>query len=133
MYSIRSGLILGFHGCDQKNLHKVILGIESLKPSQNKYDWLGNGIYFWDNSISRAFEYASFLKNNPNRSKNPVSIPDAMGAIINLGLCLDLLDYENLKYLLESYEILETTYTLSGVPMPRNRNVGNNNEAFLNH
>ncbi|HEV2478954.1 MAG TPA: hypothetical protein VGS79_04795 [Puia sp.] len=35
MYSTRTGLILGFHGCDQSIVHKVLTGETGLKPSTN--------------------------------------------------------------------------------------------------
>jgi len=49
VYSKRAGLVLGFHGCDRSIRDKVV-SIEGgqLIPSMNDYDWLGNGIYFWE-------------------------------------------------------------------------------------
>ena len=44
MYSTRPGLVLGFHGCDESILLKVLTGKELLKRSVNNYDWLGHGI-----------------------------------------------------------------------------------------
>ena len=129
MYRTRSGLILVFHGCDQSVLKKILSG-EDLKVSRNKYDWLGHGIYFWDNSPERAFEDATFLKNNSIRSKTPISTPAVIGAVINLGICLDLLDYSNLKLLQFSNTVLES-YNKPGYVLPKNRNVGNNEDLLL--
>ena len=97
MYSTRSGLILGFHGCDKSIVEDVLTGKINLKKSENNYDWLGHCIYFWENSPSRALEYAKSLKKYPQRSKNPINEPAVIGAIIDLGYCLDLTDYENLS------------------------------------
>ena len=58
MYTIRPNLILGFHGCDKSTVDKVIQGVVDLEDSDNKYDWLGHGIYFWENDYDRALEYA---------------------------------------------------------------------------
>ena len=70
MYSKRTGLILGFHGCDESVRDKVISekGI-LLNPSENDYDWLGNGVYFWENNCKRAMDFAIFLKENPPHNK----------------------------------------------------------------
>ena len=106
MYTTRTGLVLGFHGCDESVAESVLLENQNLGYSYNKYDWLGHGIYFWENSPSRALEYANILKNNPGRSRKPVKKPAVLGAVINLGYCLDLLDYENLQLLKGSYELL---------------------------
>lgn len=63
MYSKRAGLILGFHGCDKSLRDKVVTQtISNLKHSVNDYDWLGNGVYFWENSYERALQYAKDLK-----------------------------------------------------------------------
>ena len=58
MYTTKTGLILGFHGCDESIVDNILLGKEDLKQSDNTYDWLGHGIYFWENSPSRALEFA---------------------------------------------------------------------------
>ncbi len=63
MYSKRTGLVIGFHGCDISVRDKVVCsGTESLKASDNEYDWLGGGVYFWENNYDRAYEFAHFLK-----------------------------------------------------------------------
>ena len=49
MYSTLPTFVLGFHGCDIETRDKIISGKTTLKPSENSYDWLGNGIYFWEN------------------------------------------------------------------------------------
>lgn len=58
LYSKRSNLVLGFHGCDATVVEKVLNQQDVLRPSENDYDWLGNGIYFWENNNSRALEFA---------------------------------------------------------------------------
>lgn len=65
MYAARTGLILGFHGTDRSVVNKVLKGAD-LSFNNNTYDWLGHGIYFWDNSPSRALEWAKELSKKPN-------------------------------------------------------------------
>lgn len=48
VYDTLPNLILGFHGCNEEVYHKVIYEHTHLKKSMNAYDWLGNGIYFWE-------------------------------------------------------------------------------------
>ena len=58
MYVVRTGLILGFHGCDQSVMYNVVIGKENLKPSINKYDWLGHHCikgYFLPRKIDDTF------------------------------------------------------------------------------
>jgi len=33
-------------------------GSSDFKPSENDYDWLGHGMYFWENSQHRAKQFA---------------------------------------------------------------------------
>lgn len=118
MYTTRTGLTLGFHGTDESIVQDVINGKKELEPKNNPYDWLGYGVYFWDNSYSRALSWAQELSKRPNSSiKNPAVI----GAIIDLGNCLDLLDYSNIELVKSGYNILETTLKSSGKPLPINK------------
>lgn len=130
MYATKPGLTLAFHGCDQSILSKILLGEEDLRRSENGYDWLGHGIYFWDNNLDRAFEYALFLKEHSNRSRRPISTPSALGAILNLGHCLDLLDYGSLSLLRSSYEVLEVYCKNVGLDLPRNYHSGLNKDLL---
>jgi hypothetical protein len=51
---IVSSIVLAYHGCDRSTAKSVIEGKKDLKISQNAYDWLGEDIYFWENSPRRA-------------------------------------------------------------------------------
>ena len=43
-------LVFGFHGCDELLANQIINNsIKEIGKSNNKYDWLGSGIYFWEN------------------------------------------------------------------------------------
>lgn len=120
MYSTRSGLILAFHGCDQSIIKDVLIGKVLLENSKNSYDWLGHGIYLWDNSPSRALEFATSLSKKSNKAKNKIVTPGVIGAVINLGLCLDLLDYKNLSLVKDAYNLLVVSCKSSGIALPVN-------------
>jgi hypothetical protein len=129
MYSTRSGLILGFHGCDESVAQAVLNGRSFLKTSSNSYDWLGHGIYFWENSPTRAYEFAQQIRKYPEKSKGKIERPAVIGAVIDLGICLDLLDYQNLQLLKIAYQFVtdaKNKYTL-----PKNRKTGNSDDLLL--
>ena len=44
MYSSRPGLLIGYHGCDEAIRDAIVADKTMLRASQNKYDWLGQGI-----------------------------------------------------------------------------------------
>lgn len=90
---VSRSLVLGYHGCDQSTAVKVINGDRQI-PSTNDYDWLGNGLYFWEDSYSRAWKWAQADARDP---KGKVKVPAVLGAIIDLGNCLNLIDAESLE------------------------------------
>ncbi len=135
MYSKRAGLILGFHGCD-KSVRDEVISKEGvlLKPSDNDYDWLGGGIYFWENNYVRALEFANFLKNNPpHNSKQIITEPAVIGAVIDLGFCLDLLDSEYLNLLKEGYKLLRKSKQEYGMQIPQNIALRENGDLLKRH
>jgi hypothetical protein len=110
-------IVVGFHGCDRSTSDRVIQQNIHLSSSENKYDWLGHGIYFWEGSYERALDWAI--------NSNNVSEPSVIGAFIRLGNCLDLLDTAKIDYLKLGYEILEKEITSLGKALPQNK-------SFLN-
>jgi len=77
---------------------------------------LGHGVYFWENSPSRALEFAEYLQQNPQKSKGNIVEPAVIGAVIHLGFCFDLLDYGNLQLLKEGYNSLLAYNNISDLP-----------------
>ncbi len=107
MYSILPNLVLAFHGCDRELGEAVIKGEERLKPSQNEYDWLGNGIYFWENSVKRARLFAERAAQDTRISKGNIKEPFVVGAVIFLGYCLNLTDPLYVEEMKDAYEKLK--------------------------
>ena len=128
LYANRPNLTIGFHGCDQSVVDKVIAGKENLLASTNDYDWLGSGIYFWENNEERALEWAVELSKRPGSS---VKQPAVIGAIIDLGYCFDLTDTAYLKELKKSYDFALEFSRISGIPMPVNKTLGNSTDMLL--
>ena len=85
---------------------------EELNTSKNDYDWLGNGIYFWENSYERAVEWAQAHKADED--------PFVVGAVIDLGLCLNLSDYGRSAALKNAYELLKYESERAGTELPQN-------------
>ena len=58
-------IILGYQGAKAGEAaefaRKLLLGdvaVDEWKPSENEFDWLGHGIYFWEHSPERARRWA---------------------------------------------------------------------------
>lgn len=106
-------VVLGYHGCDIDFAHSLLTGettIEDWKTSQNPYDWLGHGIYFWEHAPVRALEWSKA------RGKDGV-----IGAVIQLGRCLDLTETEHTEVVRLQYALLNKLYQTEGKTLPRNR------------
>jgi len=106
-------IVVGFHGCDKTIFDQVIKQGVALSKSENDYDWLGHGVYFWEGSYERALEWA---KKNP-KVKNAAVI----GAFIKLGHCLNLLDLNCLKQVKATYDILKLESIEYGQALPQNK------------
>lgn len=51
--------VLGFHGTDKWVVDNVVdRQIEHLRISVDTTEWLGHGIYFWENDPERALDWA---------------------------------------------------------------------------
>ncbi|MBW8888982.1 MAG: hypothetical protein JF616_14605 [Fibrobacteres bacterium] len=126
-----SSFILAYHGCNRSIGEKILSGKDKLKPSRNKYDWLGNGAYFWESDPARAFEYADHIKKNPGKSKSIIQDPFVIGAIIDLGNCLNLLQYDHLQIVKQGYFSLESMIESINGEMPRNKAIEDGADLLL--
>ena len=112
-----SRFVVGYHGCDSKLARNVLLGDADLTPSNNKYDWLGHGSYFWEHGPARAM---SFAIEESKRKSSKISDPSVLGAYIYLGNCFDLLDVKFTSVLEAVYPELIKELNERGEPIPTN-------------
>jgi hypothetical protein len=115
MSQYRRGVVLGFHGCDAEVAAKI-LASGKMRASSEEYDWLGPGAYFWEADAERALEWAKAKVSRGAYSKAAV-----VGAVIDLGHCLDLTTRGDLALLVDAHASLEAARTKAGLPMPVNR------------
>jgi len=104
--------VLGYHGCDQSLVKQLLSAETQLKFSKNAYDWLGHGIYFWEQNYQRALEWAQ------KRYREESAV---IGAVIDLGYCLNLTDSASTNMLFSAYQLLVTRCKAYGIPLPENR------------
>ena len=107
--------VVGYHGCRRAFADGVRSGRITLadwKPSRNMYDWLGEGVYFWEGSRSRAEEWAA---------QHFGADGDVLEAEIDLGRCLNLLESTYHNALRATYRNLRDAYRRLGWMLPTNR------------
>ncbi len=106
----------------------MILGGGSLRPSENDNDWLGHGVYFWENNEQRALQFA---EEAARRKTSSIKEPFVIGAVIDLGHCLDLTDMSCLAEVKQSYDALRKAFIKAGMVLPINKNIGKNGDMLL--
>lgn len=121
MYRNKPSVVYGFHGTEKQTALKILNQTEDFKLSNNAYDWLGKGTYFWENNYERAKQYAV---QDSKRPRSSIVEPFVLGAVIDLGNCLDLLDQEHLDFLKVAYEDLKFTLESEGKILPQNMGFG---------
>lgn len=115
-----SPIILGYHGCDARVAEAIFAGAGSLKVSHNDYDWLADGIYFWEHNARRAYDFACSMSKRPHPSGQRIKTPAVVGAIVHLGQCLNLLDSQFIKMVQRAHHDLVHVCKAADTELPRN-------------
>ena len=118
MSRLATSFVLGYHGCDASLAAEVIAGKAALRHSRQKHDWLGAGAYFWESDPVRALEWAHECSQRP---KATIKRPAIVGAVIDLGNCLDLTSRDDHALLRGAYEALRDFLAVVEVEVPENR------------
>lgn len=101
--------VIGYHGCSKKTA-EAIFAAEHFLVSSNNYDWLGEGVYFWEYAPFRALEWAE--------ERHGESEAAVLSATLRLGECLNLLDRKH-------FAELEAVYGRLIEAMPSERRLRN--------
>jgi hypothetical protein len=107
-------IILAYHGCT-KEAARQLLGGSSFRPSENKYDWLGSGSYFWEWDYARAYEWAK-----QSRITGDASV---VGAAVELGNCLDLTTIGGIQAVDAAYKDFAAKMENLGESLPENKDL----------
>lgn len=118
MYNSRPGFVIGFHGCEADVRDALLSNPDVIKKSEKPYDWLGHGMYFWENNIDRALEWA---KDKKRRSE--INNPAVIGAVLDLSYCFDLTDARFISMIKAYYSLLAQTYKALGEKLPENKDI----------
>jgi hypothetical protein len=115
---VSRSLVLGYHGCDLATAQKIAAGQVGQISSTNEYDWLGNGSYFWEDSYDRALRWA---QAEAKKANGKVKTPAVLGAIIDLGNCLNLIDSEHLDLVKAAHKAYLELCKISGLEPAQNK------------
>ncbi|QHI96680.1 hypothetical protein GT347_00935 [Xylophilus rhododendri] len=113
-------LVVAYHGCDRSTEDALVTGqLLALQPSDNPYDWLGPGVYFFQDDWRRALMFAQASADQPHRkfTQRPIHDPSVVGAVLKLTATLDVSTQDGIGAFRTAYEALK----LSGVRLKQNR------------
>lgn len=116
MHRLSASFVLGYHGCDS-GVAEALLAGEPFRQSSNDYDRLGPGIYFWEANPQRGIDFAIEASS---RKGSAIRTPAVIGAIIDLGLCLDMTTLGAISMISDAYDSLKETFEKVGTGLPRN-------------
>lgn len=117
MHSLSTAFVLGYHGCSKTAAERLLSG-EPFLLSENIYDWLGTGIYFWESNPRRGIEFFREAQLRKDGDPDDVAL---VGAVIDLGFCLDLSSSRGVEATANAYRDLKAIFKASGKAMPKNR------------
>jgi hypothetical protein len=115
LHRLSSAFVLGYHGCDKEVGNRLAAG-EAFRNSENAYDWLGHGVYFWESNPARAI---AFAREAAARGE-AIDTPFVVGAVIDLGFCLDLTTTAGVEAVQAAYANLADAVRVTGAKMPAN-------------
>jgi hypothetical protein len=119
VHELSTSFILGYHGCD-RTVAESLLNNQPFKPSNNEYDWLGSGVYFWEANPRRGMQWARELQKVRAGTPDAISDPYVVGAVIDPGYCLDLASTNGIEFVKAAYLDFKNYVDKSGGEMPRN-------------
>lgn len=117
MQRLSASFVLGYHGCDQAVADSLLRG-DQFKKSANDYDWLGGGVYFWEANPIRGLDFA---ERASQRSRSKIKTPAVVGAVIDLGACLDLTTVYGIEMVRSAHGSLESQMAAAKAMMPQNQ------------
>jgi len=85
---IESITVWGYHGTLQENVEGILS--QGFQLSRNPWEWLGDGVYFWQDAPNRAREWAEeWAARGTHQSVEKTAIIQAK---LRLENCIDMLD-----------------------------------------
>jgi hypothetical protein len=108
--------VLGYHGCDREFGERVIRKEAPFTPGIEEYHWLGAGVYFWEEDPLRALEWAQ-----SKQARQACDDPFVVGAVIDLGRCLDFHHRDHLQLLRDTYKAFVRERQELSLKLPTNR------------
>ena len=117
--------VFGYHGCLEPLASDLLAGRKTVADwpvSRNRWDWLGEGIYFWEHGPARAMLWAEEKAKRASAKGRKRVEPAVVGAVIALGNddVFDMMDVRFAPVLRKAFVAMDATFAKAGRKMPAN-------------
>ena len=116
--------LVAYHGCDAVVRDDLVTQrLKKLDHSQNAYDWLGPGAYFFEGDLKRAILFAEASAANPEKmfTRRPIATPAAVGAVLCVSSWLDMTTQDGLGEFSRALEGMIVAFQEEQKPLPDNK------------
>jgi hypothetical protein len=116
-------LLIAYHGCDVTTRDDLVSGrLRHLSHSNNRYDWLGPGAYFFEGDLERALMFSQASHDNPSKmyTVRPIGTPAAVGVALRVQSWLDMTTQAGIQEFTMAYQSMVEGLHDVGDPVPVN-------------
>lgn len=116
--------VIAYHGRDVTTRDSLVSGrLLNLEHSNNRYDWLGPGAYFFENDPERADLFARASHDNPAKRYTalPIATPSVVGAVLDIDRWLDMTTQAGIHQFQLAFQGMAEVLQKNNAPIPRNR------------
>ncbi|MGV7207896.1 hypothetical protein ACLB1G_08570 [Oxalobacteraceae bacterium A2-2] len=126
--------LIAYHGCDVTTRDDFVSGrLQTLSHSNNRYDWLGSGAYFFEGDPDRAHMFAQASSDHPKKrySAQAIASPAVVGAVLQVRHWLDLNTQAGIREYDSAYRSLVEIFNKSAKSLPQNRAAGDSDTDMI--
>jgi hypothetical protein len=126
-------IVLAYHGCDVTTRDGLVRGNITARISTNTYDWLGDGMYFFESDPERALKLAETSQKNPEKllTKNPIATAAVVGAVIDADRWFDLTTQVGITNFTTAANNVVAAFKSGSAQMPVNHAAFDGDEELL--
>lgn len=116
-------VVLAYHGCDISIRDRLVRGEITPHISRNPYDWLGDGLYFFEGDHQRARKLAEAAHARPEHllSRQPIATPAVVGAVLEVDRWFDLTTQIGIQNFTNASSAVISAHEQKGKEIPVNQ------------
>lgn len=115
-------ILIGYHGCDITTRDGFVSGKKNPKISRNPYDWLYDGLCFFEGDCDRALKLATAASQRSKQTltRQPIATPAVVGVVLDIDRIFDLSTQNGIENFASAAALIESAYRIRGKEPPKN-------------